>query len=151
MESTGAQPWGQLEETSVSGWPTRAEETGLGDQATSAEPDDRELAPGHQFVGESPGDPEHLARLGHGVDEALFGCLECAVSGCHGRHCRVWTSTAMSTKVSTPADFEIFLLRNSQGSPGRRSRGADMSAPCLDGPESLVRSQLIWPAGYRSA
>ena len=26
-----------------------------------------------------------------------------------------------------------------------------MSAPCLDGPELLVRSQLIWPAGDRPA
>jgi hypothetical protein len=39
-------------------------------------------------------------RLSH-----CFGCLECAVSGCHGRHFRLWTSTAMSTKVSTPANF----------------------------------------------
>jgi hypothetical protein len=32
-----------------------------------------EVAPGEELVGEGPGDPEHLARLGHGVDDALFG------------------------------------------------------------------------------
>ena len=86
-------------------WPTRAKRPALGTTRRRPEPDHGELATGDQFVGEGPGDPEHLARLGHGVDEALFGCLEYAVSGCHGRHCRLWTSTAMTTKVSTPANF----------------------------------------------
>jgi len=79
--------------------------TDLWNQESATEPDHREFAPGHQFVCEGPGDPEHVACLGHGVDEALFECLKCAAWGCHGHHCQVWTSTAMSTKVSTPADF----------------------------------------------
>jgi hypothetical protein len=35
----------------------------------------RELAPGHKFVGEGPRDPEHLARLGHCVDEGALRVL----------------------------------------------------------------------------
>jgi hypothetical protein len=87
------------------GLANQGQENDLWNQESATEPDHRELAPGYQFVGEGPRDPGHLACLGHGVDEALFGCLKCAVWGCHGRHCQVWTSTAMSTKVTTPANF----------------------------------------------
>ena len=51
----------------------QGQEGGLGDEATAAEADDGELAAGDQLVGEGPGDPEQLARLGDGVDEALCG------------------------------------------------------------------------------
>jgi hypothetical protein len=63
---------------------------------------------GYRFEGDCRGDPEHLARLGHGVDEALFGFLECAVVGRHERHCQggrpvdvPWTSR--STGGSRPS------------------------------------------------
>jgi hypothetical protein len=44
------------------------------DEATASQADDRELAPGHQLVGEGPGDPEQLARLSDRVDETLAVC-----------------------------------------------------------------------------
>ena len=51
-------------------------------------------------------------------------------------------STEVSTTMSTalvsalpPRERSETQPASRQGSPGRRSRGADMSAPCLDGPD----------------
>ncbi len=49
----------------------QGQEADLGDQAPAPEADDGELAPGHQLVGEGPGDPEQLAGLGHGEDQPV--------------------------------------------------------------------------------
>ena len=51
------------------------QEGDLGHQAAATEADHGELAPGYQLVGEGPGDPEQLAGLGDGVDEAIVRCL----------------------------------------------------------------------------
>src|SRR5580658_1419906 len=99
----------------------QGQEGDLGDEATPPQADDRELAPGDQLVGEGPGDPEQLADLGDGVDEALFGCWQCAVCGVHGPQRAPWTSTPTSTRtstdVSTPLRFsKKILAREGQGS-----------------------------------
>ena len=50
-----------------------AKSAALGTTMRRPEPDDRQLAPGHQLVGEGPGDPEEPPRLGHGEDQSVSG------------------------------------------------------------------------------
>ena len=48
-------------------------------------------------------------------------------------------------------EFQKFLAPKSQGSQGRRSRGAGMPAPAFTARDLLADHNLGWPAGYRPA
>jgi hypothetical protein len=49
----------------------QSQEGDLRDQPAASETDHWELSPGHQLVGEGPGDAEQVADLGHRVDEPV--------------------------------------------------------------------------------
>ena len=51
----------------------QSQEGDLRDQPAASETDHSKLSPGHQLVGEGPGDVEEVGRLNHSEYQPIFG------------------------------------------------------------------------------